>query len=73
MEGFAVICLLGFFIGLGAVMGTLSTTNDVTQKEILEANKVCESGGGVYKINKGMKKAIAFCKDNNTFVLKGDK
>ena len=73
MEGFAVICLLVSFIGLGALMGTLSTTNDVTQKEILEANKVCESGGGVYKINKGMKEATAFCKDNNTFVLKGDK
>lgn len=73
MEGFACICLLGFFISLGALKGILSTTNNVSNKEIIEANKICESGGGVYKINKGMKEAVAYCKDNNTFVLKGEK
>ena len=73
MEGFAVICLFGLFIGLGALMGTLNTTNDVSNKEIIEANRVCESGGGVYKINKGMKEAIAFCKDGTNLTLKGAK
>lgn len=72
MEGFAVICFLAAIFGFGIVTGNLNGTNDVTQKQILEANNLCKSSEGIYKINSGSKQITAYCKNNDKFTLKGD-
>lgn len=73
MEGFVVVCLCIGIFGFGALMGNLNGTNDIMQKEITEANQLCSGSEGLYKMNKGVKEAIAFCKNNDKFTLKGDK
>lgn len=73
MEGFVVFCLCLAIFGFGALVGNLNGTNDIMQKEITEANQLCTNSEGLYKMNKGTKEAIAFCKNNDKFTLKGEK
>lgn len=73
MESFVAIMLSLALVVMGGFIGNLNGTNDISNKEITEAGKVCEPFEGVYKINKGFKKAIAFCKDGSQVELKGEK
>lgn len=71
MEEFAAICFVFAIAGVGAFLGNINGTNDITQKEITDAGQLCTSSEGLYKINKGTKEAIAYCKNNDKFTLKG--
>lgn len=73
METFAAVCFCLAIFGFGALTGNLNGTNDIMQKEITEANQLCASSEGLYKMNKGVKDAVAFCKNNDKFILKGEK
>lgn len=72
MEEFGLICMLAALFGLGVLLGNQTGTNDVSQKEIVEASRLCQSGEGLYKLNKGISNATAYCKNNDKFTLKGD-
>lgn len=73
METFVVCILLMIIFVSGILTGNVTSTVDISQKEVIEANKLCENNEGLYKINKGSKSATAFCKDNDKFTLKGEK
>jgi len=72
MEGFGVICMTLTIFGFGVLLGNQTGTNDISQKEITEANQLCHSGEGLYKLNKGFGSSTAYCKNNDKFTLKGD-
>lgn len=73
MEGFVVVMMFLFVFAFGCVVGNINSTNDISQKEIVEAGKLCESSEGLYKINKGSKEVLAYCKNNDVFTLKDEK
>lgn len=72
MESFVVFILLAAIFGCGIITGNVTSTVEISQKEVIESNKLCESSEGLYKINKGSKSTTAFCKNSDKFTLKGE-
>jgi len=73
MEGFIVYLIGGVIFTFGVLVGNTSSTNDISSKQIIEASNLCISSEGLYKINSGNKHPIAYCKNNDVFVLEEKK
>ena len=70
MEGFACICLLLGFIGIGALIGVGNSVHDVGIKEIQAAQDACNKDEGLYMIKSKSPTSTALCKNGNKFELK---
>lgn len=73
METFLALCFCFAVFGFGAMVGNQTAEKEVNQKEITEANSLCQHSEGLYKLSKSDKSATAYCKNNDTFTLSGDK
>ncbi len=73
MEGFACICMILGFIGLGALTGAGTSVHGVGIKEIQAAQDACNKDEGLYMIKSESPTSTALCKNGNKFELKGDK
>ena len=71
METFFVLLCFAVF-GFGVMVGNQTSEKEVNQKEIAEANLLCQPSEGLYKLSKSDKSATAYCKNNDKFTLKGD-
>lgn len=73
METFLALCFCFAALAFGAMIGNQTSEKEVNQKEIAEANLLCQSSEGLYKLSKSDKSATAYCKNNDKFTLSGDK
>lgn len=71
MEGFACICLLSAFIGLGWGIGAATSKHDVKINEIQAAQDACSKDEGLFMIKSESPKSTALCKNGSKFELKG--
>jgi len=73
METFIALCICFAVFLFGIAIGNQTAEKEVNQKEITEANLLCQPSEGLYKLNKSDKSATAYCKNNDKFTLSGDK
>ena len=70
MEGFAVFGIFSLFIALGAFLGNISSTHEITIKDINKGQEICSQHEGLFMIeSKRLGETRLHCKDGEKFKL----